>query len=165
MPVAFCLPPAKLTHVYLIDDTMSKDLNKVQLIGRLTRDVDVRQTPSGQSVVTITIVTNHGWTDGGGTRQEKAEFTDVVAWGKLAEIMGQYCRKGSRIYIEGRLQTRSWDTPDGQKKFRTEVIANEMILLDGRPTGAGDSSDNGGQTYSNEPMGDSGHVSIDEVPF
>lgn len=107
------------------------DLNKVQIIGRITQDVELRQTPNGQSVTTLSIATNRNWTDGAGMKQEQAEFHNVVLWAKLAEIAGQYLTKGKKIYIEGRLQTRSWEAQDGSKRYRTEIIGENMIMLDG----------------------------------
>lgn len=109
------------------------NLNKVMIIGNLTRDPEVRSTPQGASVTSFSVATNFVWTDANGQRQEKAEYHNVVAWRKLAEIIGQYLRKGSKVYIEGRLQTRDWTGQDGVKKYRTEIIAENMIMLD-RPS-------------------------------
>ena len=106
------------------------DLNKVQIIGRITQDIEVRQTPNGNSVTTLSVATNRNWTDGSGMKQEQVEFHNVVLWGKLAEIAGQYLGKGRKIYIEGRLQTRSWEAQDGSKRYRTEIIGENMIMLD-----------------------------------
>jgi len=102
------------------------------LIGNLTRDPELRATPSGQSVVSFGVATNRRWTDQSGERKEEAEFHEVVAWGKLAEICNQILSKGRKVYIEGRLHTRSWEAPDGTKKFRTEIIASDMRALDSR---------------------------------
>lgn len=110
------------------------DLNKVQIIGRITQDIELRQTPNGQSVTTLSIATNRNWTDGAGMKQEQAEFHNVVLWAKLAEIASQYLAKGRRVYIEGRLQTRSWEAQDGSKRYRTEIIGENMIMLDGAPS-------------------------------
>ncbi len=107
------------------------DLNKVQIIGRITQDIELRQTPNGQSVTTLSIATNRNWTDGQGMKQEQAEFHNVVLWTKLAEIASQYLAKGRKVYIEGRLQTRSWEAQDGSKRYRTEIIGENMIMLDG----------------------------------
>lgn len=108
------------------------DLNKVMLIGRLTRDPEVRSTPTGQTVANFSIATNRSWTDKTGQKQDKVEYHNIVAWRKLAEIIQQYVKKGSRIYIEGRLETRSWDDQAGNKKYRTETIADNMIMLDSK---------------------------------
>lgn len=106
------------------------DLNKVQIIGRITQDIEIRQTPNGQSVTTLSIATNRNWTDGAGVKQEQAEFHNVVLWSKLAEIANQYLTKWKKVYIEGRLQTRSWEAQDGTKRYRTEIIGENMIMLD-----------------------------------
>ncbi|MBU1036796.1 single-stranded DNA-binding protein [Patescibacteria group bacterium] len=111
------------------------NLNKAMIIGNLTRDPEVRTTPSGQPVANFTVATNIVWTDASGQKQEKAEFHNVVAWRKLAEIVGQYLKKGGKVYIEGRLQTRSWDDQNNIKRYRTEIIADNMIMLD-RPGSA-----------------------------
>lgn len=110
------------------------NLNKAMIIGNLTRDPEIRNTPSGISVATFSIATNYVWTDQGGQKQERVEFHNIVMWRRLAEIAGQYLRKGSRIYVEGRLQTRDWVGQDGVKRYRTEIIAENMIMLD-RPGG------------------------------
>lgn len=117
------------------------DLNKVMLIGRLTKNPELRSTPSGKSVTSFSVATNQIYTDAAGQKQEKAEFHNIVAWGKLAEICSQYLTKGRRAYIEGRLQTRDWVAQDGGRRYSTEVIAENMIILDspqgggGRPAG------------------------------
>lgn len=100
------------------------------IIGRLTRDPEVRTIPSGQAVATFGVATSRQWTDrDSGEKKSQTEFHNVVAWRRLAEICGQYLHKGSQIYIEGYLQTRSWDDPSGQKKYRTEIVTDNMIML------------------------------------
>ena len=107
------------------------DLNKAMIIGNLTRDPEVRTTPGGLQVTSFGIATNLNWTDQSGQKQEKVEFHNIVAWRKLAEIIGQYLKKGSKVYIEGRLQTRNWDDKEtGKKMYRTEIVADNMIMLD-----------------------------------
>ncbi len=106
------------------------NLNKAMIIGNLTRDPEVKSTPSGQSVASFSVATNLIWTDQSGQRQEKVEFHNVVAWRRLADICGQYLRKGSKVYIEGRLQTRDWTGQDGVRRYRTEIVADNMIMLD-----------------------------------
>lgn len=106
------------------------NLNRAMIIGNLTRDPEVRTTPNGQSVCTLGVATNRVWTDASGKKQEDVEFHSVVAWGKLAEICGQYLGKGRKVYIEGRLKTREWQGQDGVKKQRTEIVAENMIMLD-----------------------------------
>lgn len=106
------------------------NLNKVMLIGNLTRDPEIKNTPSGAAVATFSLATNRVWNDQAGQKQEQVEFHNIVAWRRLAEICGQYLKKGSKIYIEGRLQTRDWTGQDGVKRYRTEIIAENMIMLD-----------------------------------
>ncbi len=112
---------------------MGRDLNKVMLIGRLGIDPEMRYTPSGSPVTTFRLAVGRQWRDSGGESREETEWFSVVAWNKLAEICNQYLSKGTRIYVEGRLQTRSWeDQQSGQTRYKTEVIANDMIILDSR---------------------------------
>lgn len=112
---------------------MAKDLNKVMIIGNLTRDPELKTTPSGQQVVSLGVATNRSWKNADGQSQEAAEFHNVEAWGKLAEIISQYLTKGRRAYFEGRLQTDSWeDKESGAKRSRTKIVAQDMILLDSR---------------------------------
>jgi len=119
-----------------------RDLNKVMIIGNMTRDPEIRTIPSGQSVASFSVATNRSWNDNSGELQKAVEYTDVVAWGKLAEIAGQILKKGRRVYIEGRLQTRNWEGQDGAKRYRTEVIASDLIVLD-KPPGIGFNGNNG----------------------
>ena len=109
---------------------MAMSLNRAQLIGNVTRDPELRQIPGGQTVVTFSVATNFSWNDSSGQRQEKVEFHNVVAWRKLAEIVGQYVKKGSKVYVEGRIQTRDWEGEDGVKRYRTEIVADNVIMLD-----------------------------------
>jgi single-strand DNA-binding protein len=104
-------------------------LNKVQLIGNLTANAEIRETPNGQKVASFSIATNRTWKDASGMKQEQVEFHNISAWGGLATIIEQYTSKGKKVYIEGRLQTRSWDDQAGQKKYKTEVVAENIILL------------------------------------
>jgi len=113
------------------------NLNRAMILGNLTRDPEVRSTPAGQSVATFAVATNRRWTTKEGQTQESAEYHDVVAWGKLAEICQQFLKKGQRVYVEGRLQTRSWEGQDGAKRNRTEIIAENVISLDRGPATAG----------------------------
>lgn len=112
------------------------NLNKVYLIGNLTRDPELRQTPSGQAVCTFGLATNRVYTDNAGQKQTQTEFHNVVVWARQAEIVHQYLQKGSMALIEGRLQTRSWQDPQGQKHWRTEIIS-ERIQFGPRPGGVG----------------------------
>ena len=104
------------------------NVNKVVLVGRLTRDPDMRTTSSGQSVATLSMATNNFWTDKSGTRQERTEFHTVVLWGRLSEIAGQYLTKGQECYIEGRLQTREYTAKDGTQRKVTEIVGENMQL-------------------------------------
>lgn len=111
----------------------SRSLNKVMLIGNLTRDVEVRYTPSGTAVATFGLATNRSWSSGeGGERQEETQFHRIVAWSKLAEICGQLLFKGRKIFVEGRLQTRKFTGQDGQQREITEIVAENMMILDTR---------------------------------
>lgn len=114
-------------------------LNKVQLIGNLTADPEVKETPNGQKVANFSIATNRVWKDASGMKQEQVEFHNVVIWGSLAGIAEQYITKGQKVYLEGRLQTRSWDDPTGAKRYKTEVVADNLIMLSGKRDGADDS--------------------------
>lgn len=107
-------------------------VNKVILIGNIGADPELRYTPNGSAVSNFNIATNESWTDSSGERQERTEWHRIVVWGRLAEICNQYLRKGSKVYIEGRLQTRSWEGQDGQKRYTTEVVARDMQMLSGR---------------------------------
>jgi len=107
------------------------DLNRATILGRLTQDPELRSTPSGRSVANMTVATNRVWTDDDGEQQERTEFHNCVIWGKLAEIAGQYLSKGRRVYCEGRLQTRDWTGDDGVKRYRTEIVVNNLIMLGG----------------------------------
>lgn len=113
---------------------MSKSLNKVMLIGNLTRDPELRYTPSGTAVCTFSLATNRDWTGQDGQKQEDTQFHRLVAWGKLAEICSELLHKGRKIYVQGRLQTRNWQTNEGQDRQTTEVVVDEMIAL-GAPKG------------------------------
>ncbi len=109
---------------------MAKSLNKVQLIGNLTRDPEMRYTPQGTAVCTFGVATNRQWTTDAGEKKDEADFHNIVAWTKLAEICAQLLKKGRKVYVEGRLQTRSWQAQDGTQKQRTEIVINDMIILD-----------------------------------
>ncbi len=120
------------------------DLNKVMIIGRLTRDPEIRTIPSGDTVANFGVATNRIWTNAQGQKQEAVEYHNIVAWRKLADICGQYLKKGDRVYIEGSLQTRDWEGQDGIKRYRTEIVARDMIMLSPPRT-------QGGSTYPATP--------------
>ena len=109
---------------------MARSLNKVMLIGNLTRDPEMRYTPQGTAVCTFGVATNRSWTLESGEKKEDVEFHNIVAWNKLAEICAQLLKKGRKVYVEGRLSTRSWQGQDGTQKQRTEVVINDMVILD-----------------------------------
>lgn len=111
---------------------MAKDLNKVMIIGRLGKDPEMRHTPGGSPVTTFSVATGRQWKDGSGELHEETEWFNVVTWNKLAEICYEHLRKSSRVYIEGRLQTRHWEDQNGVMHYRTEVVASDMIMLDSR---------------------------------
>ncbi len=106
------------------------DLNRAQIIGNITQDIELRQTPSGQNVTSFSVATNRNWTDNAGMRQEQAEFHNIVLWWKLAEIAAQYLGKWKKVYVEGRLQTRTWEAQDGTKRYKTEIVWTNLIMLD-----------------------------------
>lgn len=134
----------------------ARSLNKVQLIGNLTRDPEMRYTNSGSSVTTFGIATNKSWKDDNGDVKELAEFHNIVAWGKMAEICQQLLSKGMKVYVEGSLNTRSWDADDGSKRYRTEVRVDDMILLDSKgKQGAGLDEEGAPENPDTEPVDDS----------
>lgn len=155
-----------------------RDLNKVMLIGNLTRDPELRTISSGQTVATFSVACNRSWNDQQGVKQDAVEYVNIVAWGKLAEIVGQIYKKGRRTYIEGRLQTSSWDDKDtGAKRYKTEVIASDLILLD-RPSGAQGSESTEIPATHKEPVSvteggtspapaenKDDEINIDDIPF
>lgn len=119
---------------------MARSLNQVTLMGNLTRDPELRQTPTGQNVCSISLALNRSYRDQGGEWQEATDYIDIVAWGPLAERVAQYLNKGSRCLVQGRIQSRSWEQ-DGQKRNKVEVLANDVTFLDSR--GGGDANGDG----------------------
>lgn len=140
----------------------TRNLNKVMLIGNLTRDPEVRYTPQGNAVASFVVATNREWKVNGETKQV-ADFHNVVAWNKLAEICGQLLNKGTKVYIEGRLQTRNWDDTTGVKRYKTEVVVDDMIVL----TPKSGSSEPEEGSYSEAPAEGNSSVSneFDEINF
>ncbi len=133
---------------------MGRGLNKVLIIGNVGRDPELRYVPSGRAVTSFSVATTRGWTNANGERREETEWFNVVAWGHLAEICKQHLRKGRQVYIEGRLQTRGWEDREGKKHFRTELVAQEMIMLGGPPP-----------VESAEPPSSTEEEPGDEFPF
>jgi single-strand DNA-binding protein len=128
-------------------------INKVILVGRLGKDPEVRSTPSGTSVAKFSLATDERFTDKSGEKQDRTEWHNIVAWGKLGEICGQYLRKGKLVYIEGSIRTDSWDDKEsGQKKYRTEIVARDMKMLDRR---GDDEGGGGGGSYGGASRGSS----------
>lgn len=148
------------------------DLNRVTLIGRLTRDPELRTTPNGQSVCTASIATSYVWVDQTGAKQEKTEFHNCVFWRRLADIAGQYLTKGKQVYVEGRLQTRDWTDQTGVKRYKTEIIVENMIML-GSPSGAGQSrpaqpaaGTTSGQVYdAGFDSAKDDEIKVEDIPF
>ncbi len=154
-----------------------RDLNKTMLIGNLTRDPELRTIPSGQTVASFSVATNRSWNDASGELQKAVEYTDIVAWGKLAEIAGQILKKGRRTYVEGRLQTRNWEGQDGVKRYKTEVIASDLIVLD-KPAGINNFDQTSQQAATPEPQketvaattntaipNNNQEIDIEDIPF
>ena len=146
-------------------------VNKVILIGNLGSDPEVKYLSSGVAVANVNLATSESWTDKkSGERQEKTEWHRLVFWRKTAEIVGQYLRKGSKIYVEGRLETRSWDDQSGQKRYTTEVVVNDMQMLDSRGEGVSGGATESGPPPPVEPSfgaqdGGGGDPEDDDLPF
>jgi single-strand DNA-binding protein len=148
-------------------------LNRVMLIGGLGRDPEVRMTPSGQKVASFSIAVNEIFKDRNGAKQERVEWVNIVLWRRQAEIAEQYLRKGSKIYIEGKLQTQSWDDQNGQKRYKTEVVGSNFQMLGGKPQGnnpSGGPDSNFQSSPPNDMNQDQGFGSIppapeDDLPF
>jgi single-strand DNA-binding protein len=140
-------------------------LNKVYLIGNLTQDPEFKALPSGSSVASFSLATNRTWTDKQGQRQETAEYHNIVAYGKQAETISQYLRKGSLLFVEGRLQTRSWEAQDGQKKYRTEIIVDTFQFgPKGSATGSVASQPRPASTPNSSPKSAPTSVQQEELP-
>jgi single-strand DNA-binding protein len=136
-------------------------VNKVILIGRLGKDPDVRYTPDGTMVTNFNLATDEQWKDKNGEKVQKTEWHRIVTWGKLAEICGNYLVKGKLVFIEGRIQTRSWEDKEGVKRFTTEIIASNMQMLDSKGQGkTEDASFDAASANSNN-----GNAPLDDVPF
>jgi len=153
---------------------MARGVNKVILIGNLGRDPEIRYSPSGQAVANVTLATSESWKDKNtGEKQERTEWHRVVFFGRLAEIAGEYLKKGSQVFIEGRLQTRKWQDKEGNDRYTTEIVANEMQMLGSR-AGAGGPADNFNQepSYAAEGAGSGAKTAStagggfdDDIPF
>jgi single-strand DNA-binding protein len=154
---------------------MSGSLNHAQIIGNLTRDPELRRTSTGQSVTSFSVATNRVWKDASGEKKEETEFHNVVAWGRLAEICSQYLGKGRKVYVDGRLRTRDWEGQDGTKRRTTEIIAENMIMLDRSTQGASGNAKNFSPqpTFAQPPVqsdsmqsGDNiDDIKLEDIPF
>ena len=157
---------------------MAKSVNKVILIGNLGKDPEIKFTPNGTQVAKFSLATNERFKDKDGQWQDRTEWHNIVAWARLAEVVGQYVKKGSKLYIEGRIQTSSWDDREtGQKKYRTEIIASDLVLLSGR--GEGDSEGGSGgysrgaaagggnydQSHPQEEPAHATNIQDEDIPF
>ncbi|MFY9462408.1 MAG: single-stranded DNA-binding protein [Candidatus Sungiibacteriota bacterium] len=145
------------------------NFNKAFVLGNVTRDPELRHTPAGQSVTTFGVATNRVWKSPSGEQKSQVEFHNIVAWGRLAEICSQYLKKGTLVFIEGRIQTRSWLDPAGTKKFRTEIVAETMQMgpkREGRSEGASPSpAPEEVETVQYPPEGAEEEIKPDEIPF
>lgn len=156
---------------------MSRSVNKVILLGRLGKDPELKYTPSGQAVTKFSLATSERWKDkSSGEFQERTEWHNIVCWAKLAETASQYLTKGSSVYLEGRLQTRSWDDKENKRHYITEVVVNEMVMTGGRGEGSGRATHASGQAAAHAPgRGDDApeprfagppvEITDDDIPF
>jgi single-strand DNA-binding protein len=159
---------------------MARSLNRAQLISNLTRDPELRYTPNGSAVCTFGLATNRTWTTDSGEKREEADFHNIVAWNKLAELCSQFLAKGRKVFVEGRLSTRSWTSQDGQQKSKTEIIIDDMIILDSKggssanlggghqaSSGYNDVQDTGVKEnkVESEKVNSEEEVSPDDIPF
>jgi len=146
-------------------------LNKVMVIGRLGQDPELKYTPGGAAVCNFSVATSENWTDKSGQKQERTEWHRIVVWGKLAELCNQYLAKGRQAFIEGRLQTRSWEDKEGQKRYTTEIMANTVQFLDSKQTAGANAT----QTNSEKPAAETNapvyniesqeSFASDDIPF
>lgn len=155
---------------------MAKDFNQAIIMGNLTRDPELRTTPNGQSVASFSVATNRSWNDPSGERKDSVEFHDVVAWGKLGELVSSYLAKGRKVLVVGRLQTRNWEAQDGSKRQRTEIVATDINFVDKagdmpEAENKADSSSTSKKAKTDskddveiEDMGE-GEINLDDIPF
>ncbi|MBI2032268.1 MAG: single-stranded DNA-binding protein [Candidatus Levybacteria bacterium] len=160
---------------------MARSLNRAQLIGNLTRDPELRYTPNGTAVCSFGLATNRSWTTDTGEKKDEAEFHRIVAWNKLAELCSQFLTKGSKVFVEGRLATRTWNAQDGSPRNATEIIISDMLLLDSKkgreeeyvepkeskpsPKAQKKSKDEEEKEPSKEASGEESDVSPEDIPF
>ncbi len=139
---------------------MAKSVNKVILVGNLGKDPELKHTGSGTAVTTMTVATNERYKDKNGEWQDRTEWHNVVLWQRLAEIAAEYLKKGRSVYVEGRLQTRSWEDKQGQKRYTTEIVASDLVLLGG----GGRGEEGGGRGASRSDFDQSSHADFDSAP-
>lgn len=151
---------------------MPRSVNRVTLLGHLGKDPELKYTPSGQAVTKFSMATSERWKDKNGEWQDRTEWHNIVLWAKMAETANQYLTKGSQVFIEGRLQTRSWDDKDGKKHYMTEIVAQDMVLLGGRGGGERGGSEprraaaqSGSYAQESEPAHGGPEISDDDIPF
>lgn len=146
---------------------MSASVNKAILVGNLTRDPESRKTQSGKDVCVFSVATNQTWKDSSGEKHDEAEYHNIVAWGKLAEICVQYLKKGQKIYAEGRLKTRNWEATDGSKHTRTEIVLDQMVMLGGKSPSSGPNTENNADFggYGAEPAVANDEIRLEDIPF
>lgn len=148
---------------------MARGINKVILIGNLGKDPEVRYMPSGGAVTNVAIATSESWKDKqSGEQQERTEWHNVVFFNRLAEIAGEYLKKGSKVYVEGSLRTRKWQDKEGKDRYTTEIVANEMQMLDSRGAGGGAApqrENSGGSWQKGEPVAETAGDFDDDIPF
>jgi single-strand DNA-binding protein len=151
---------------------MANSLNRAMIIGNLTRDPELRQTTGGQQVCSFSVATNRSWKNAAGEKQEAADYHNIVVWGKLGEICAQYLTKGKKVYIEGRMQTRDWEGQDGQKRSRTEIVAENMVMLSGGQGMGGGASQPFARPSSAPAMSESepsampdDEIKLEDIPF
>lgn len=144
---------------------MSGSVNQVTLVGRLGKDPELKYTQGGDAVANFSVATDETWKDKSGEKQQRTEWHNIVAWKKLAEICGQYLRKGSQVLIQGRLQTRKWEDKDGNTRYTTEIVASNLVMLGKKDDNAGSSERSAKKTNDREPGGDDLEITDADLPF
>ncbi len=144
---------------------MARDLNKVMLIGRLGQDPELKYTQSGTAVVSFSVATGSKWKDQDGNLQERTEWHNCKAWRGLAETISNYLKKGSKVYVEGRLETSNWEDENKKKHYKTEIVLDEMIMLDSKGDNSGSGSSAGGSNSSTKPSEKTTTAADDDLPF
>lgn len=141
-----------------------RSLNKACLLGNVGKDTELRYTNNGKAVASFSLATSESWRDQSGTMQERTTWHNVVAWDKLAEICNQYVKKGKQVYLEGRIQNRSYDDKDGNKRYISEIVATDLILLGGTGSGERSSSSHDYSSPASGPVPEPAHSEFDQLP-